>query len=268
MNLLPITIEPIGVVHSSRKHRYETSRQGILAGEEQSVIELLPFNNFEQALSHLPGFDRIWVVFQFHLNKNWKPMITPPRHTREKIGVFASRAPYRPNQIGLSCVKLERIDGLNIYISESDILDGSPVIDIKPYLPYSDSFPDAKTGWVKNTIDEIYEVLYSEKALSQMEWLNSNYQINLKSFTLLQLEFCPADNSRKRISVNEPDEIIPRYTLSYRTWRIFFDVDESTREVFIREVCSAYSNAEMQNLLNDKYEDKMIHKAFRERFAG
>ncbi len=262
MNLLPITIDPIGIVHSARKYRYETSRQGILAGETQSVIELLPYSNFEQALTYLPGFDRIWVVFQFHLNKNWKPMISPPRHTRKKIGVFASRAPYRPNQIGLSCVKLEKIDGLNIFISESDILDGSPVIDIKPYLPYSDSFPDAKTGWVKNTTDEIYEVVFSEKALAQINWLYEHFEINLKSFAKLQLEFNPTDNSRKRISKNEQSNTLPYYTLAYRTWRVIFDVDETTRGVLIREVYSVYTESEMQDMSNDKYQDKQQHREF------
>lgn len=77
--------------------------------------------------------------------------------------MFATRAPYRPNQIGLSCVKLDKVEGLKIYISESDILDGSPIIDIKPYLPYSDSFPDVKTGWVKSGLENIYQVIFEEK---------------------------------------------------------------------------------------------------------
>ena len=144
-----IIIEPIGIIRSNLSHRYETPRQGVLAGKEVSVIELNPKNNFEQALKYLDGFERIWVLYQFHLNKNWKPLVNPPRHTRKKVGVFATRAPYRPNHIGMSCVKLEKVDGLKIFISESDILDLFPIIDIKPYLPYSDSFPDADTGWVK-----------------------------------------------------------------------------------------------------------------------
>src|SRR3989339_1166063 len=173
-----ITLKPIGIIRSKLSHRYETPRQGILAGEEVSVIELNPKNNFEQALKYLDGFERIWVLYQFHLNKNWKPLVNPPRHTRKKVGVFATRAPYRPNHIGISCVKLEKVDGLKIFISESDILDGSPVIDIKPYLPYSDSFPNVATGWVKSGLENIYEVKFSKKAIMHTDWLKNNAKIN------------------------------------------------------------------------------------------
>ena len=149
---IEITLNPIGFLQSDLKQRYETPRQGVLAKESKAVIILNANENFEQAVKDLEGFERIWVIYQFHLNKNWKPLVTPPRHTRSKVGVFATRAPYRPNHIGLSCVKLDKVDGLKIHISESDILDGSPILDIKPYLPYSDSFPDVKTGWVKKWI--------------------------------------------------------------------------------------------------------------------
>ena len=145
-------LKPIGIVESQLKQRYETPHQGVLGGKEISTIHLYPHHNFEQAVKDLEGFERIWIIYLFHLNKNWKPLVTPPRNNGKKVGVFASRAPYRPNNIGLSCVKLKKIDGLKIFISESDILDETPVLDIKPYLPYSDSFPDVNTGWVKTNI--------------------------------------------------------------------------------------------------------------------
>jgi len=137
-----IIFNPIGIVKSGAVGRYETPHQGILAGNSVSIIELNKNNNFEQALTDLIGFERIWVIYNFHLNTSWKPMVSPPRLLK-KIGVFATRSPHRPNHIGMSCVKLEKIEGLKIYISESDILDGSPVLDIKPYLPYADSFPNS-----------------------------------------------------------------------------------------------------------------------------
>jgi tRNA (adenine37-N6)-methyltransferase len=256
-----ITITPIGVVHSELSHRYETPRQGILAGNNISVIELNPKNNFQQALKFLDGFDRIWVLYQFHLNKNWKPLVNPPRHTRKKVGVFATRAPYRPNHIGMSCVKLEKVEGLKIFISESDILDGSPVIDIKPYLPYSDSFPDAATGWVKKDFDKICEVAFEPKAEEQCIWLKENADINLKSFTRLQLEFNPTDSTRKRISNNGNS-----FILAYRTWRIKYTVDENTRQALVKEIFSGYSKEELADVEDDKYEDKTLHKLFNKRF--
>ena len=262
-----IVIEPIGIVHSDLKYRYETPRQGILAGGNISVIELKPNNNFEQALQDLDGFERIWILYQFHLNNNWKPLVNPPRHTRKKVGVFASRAPYRPNQIGMSCVRLEKIDGLKIFISESDILDGSPVIDIKPYLPYSDSFPDAATGWVKNDIENIFEVRFEQKAIEQCKWLKENWNINLTDFSRLQLEFNPTDSTRKRITeVNGNNSSGETYILAYRTWRIFYFVNEYERKVIINEIRSGYSQGELKNYEEDKYRDKQLHLLFEKQF--
>jgi tRNA (adenine37-N6)-methyltransferase len=251
-----IIINPIGYVSSNFVYRYETPRQGVLAGKEVSLIELIPHQNFEQAVYKLDGFDRIWVIYLFHLNDNWKPLVNPPRHTREKIGVFATRAPYRPNRIGMSCVKLEKIDGLKIFISESDILDGSPVLDIKPYLPYSDSFPDVATGWVKKNMDEKFDVSWDETAEEKMKWLKDVANINLKNFARLQLEFNPTDNSRKRIT-----QAGETFILAYRTWRIIYNVSVVERHVLVRDIESAYSSKELKDA-EDKYEDKELHKEF------
>ncbi|MHB8930019.1 MAG: tRNA (N6-threonylcarbamoyladenosine(37)-N6)-methyltransferase TrmO [Melioribacteraceae bacterium] len=257
-----IVIEPVGYLHSDLVYRYETPRQGVLAGEKISVIELIPNNNYEQAVKDLDGFERIWVLYQFHLNNNWKPLVNPPRHTRKKVGVFASRAPYRPNRIGMSCVKLEKVEGLKIFISESDILDGSPVIDIKPYLPYSDSFPNAATGWVKNGIENIFEVRFETLAVTQCNWLKEIANINLMDFSRLQLEFNPKDNSRKRISANNSGD----YTLAYRTWRIIYTVDETAMTVTIKEIRSGYNKEELLNIDHDKYHDKLLHQKFDNQF--
>ncbi len=259
-----INLNPIGILESELEYRYETPRQGILSDGIISIIKLLPHNNFEQALKDLDGFERIWVLYQFHLNKNWKPLVTPPRHTRKKIGVFATRSPHRPNHIGLSCVKLEKIDKLNIYISGSDILNGSPILDIKPYLPYSDSFENVKTGWVKNGIELIYKVSLSEKATLQTNWLKENSKIHLVNFAKLQLEFNPMDSSRKRISNILDDHLNPTniFVLAYRTWRIVYEVNEENREVHLIEIKSCYTKTEITDLINDKYEDKLLHQAF------
>jgi len=257
-----ILIEPVGYLHSDLVYRYETPRQGVLAGGKISVIELIPNNNYEQAVKDLDGFERIWVLYQFHLNSNWKPLVNPPRHTRKKVGVFASRAPYRPNRIGMSCVKLEKVEGLKIFISESDILDGSPVIDIKPYLPYSDSFPNAATGWVKNGIENIFEVRFEPLAVAQCGWLKEVANINLMDFSRLQLEFNPTDDSRKRITTNDSED----YILAYRTWRIIYNVDESAMTVTIKEIRSGYNKEERINRDEDKYHDKLLHQKFEDKF--
>lgn len=237
------TIKPIGTVQSKLKQRYETPRQGVLAGKEISTINLFPHNNFEQAVKDLNGFERIWVIYLFHLNKNWKPLVTPPRNAEKKVGVFASRAPYRPNQIGLSCVRLEKIDGLKIYISESDMLNETPVLDIKPYLPYSDSFPNVSTGWVKTDLKNIYQVRFGKLVKQRADNLLTDEKINLLNYAQVQLEFNPIDTTRKRISLftkkSKTKINISLFSLAYRNWNIVYSVDEEKRIVMIKDILSS-----------------------------
>jgi tRNA-Thr(GGU) m(6)t(6)A37 methyltransferase TsaA len=232
-----IIIKPIGFIQSELKQRYETPRQGILAKGTNAVIQLYPKNNFNQALENLDGFDRLWIIYQFHLNKGWKPLVSPPRHTRTKVGVFSTRAPYRPNPIGLSCVKLEKVEGLKIFISGSDILNSSPILDIKPYLPYSDSFPGSSTGWVKNEMDNIYEILIEEKARKLSEQLKKEVDINLLGYARVQLEFNPTDITRKRISkIEKKDNSDKEYVLVYQKFKIIYRVNEIGKKVSIVDI--------------------------------
>lgn len=232
-----IIVKPIGFVESNLKQRYETPRQGVLAKGSTAVINLLPKSNFEQAVKDLDGFDRIWVIYQFHLNKNWKPLVTPPRHTRKKIGVFATRAPYRPNAVGLSCVKLQKVEGLKIFITESDILDGSPVLDIKPYLNYSDSFPNSKTGWVKSGIENIYEVIFEEEVKKAADKLLYKENVNILNYARVQLEFNPTDTTRKRITQSTKKiSKENQFMLAYQKWRVHYTVDEKIKKVFITNI--------------------------------
>src|SRR6266404_1671756 len=100
-----ITLEPIGIFKASSKHPYEARRQAADdSGNSWGEIHLNPGQDFEQAVEDLEGFERIWIIYQFHHNTDWKPKVTPPRGPRIKRGVFATRAPYRPNALGLSCV--------------------------------------------------------------------------------------------------------------------------------------------------------------------
>lgn len=232
-----IQINPIGFLHSYLRQRYETPRQGVLAKDSKAIIQLNPKQNFEQAVKDLDGFERIWIIYQFHLNKNWKPLVTPPRHTRKKIGVFATRAPYRPNAIGISCVKLDKVEGLKIFISESDLLDGSPILDIKPYLPYSDSFPNVKTGWVKSDLAEMYNVSFNAKSKKVNEKLKLENDINLFDYARIQLEFNPTDLSRKRITkINTQKTGEEKFVLSYQDWQIQYSVDEAKKKIRILDI--------------------------------
>jgi len=225
-------VKVIGFVEAEVRGRYEAPHQGVFGGDTNSVIRLERNRNFEQALKDLEGFERIWVIYLFHLNDSWKPMVTPPRNKGKKVGVFASRSPHRPNGIGLSCVTLNRIEGLNIYISNSDILDGSPVLDIKPYLPWSDSFPDSKTGWAKTGERTVYTVEFSADALSICNRIFEEDGVNLAGYARVQLTFEPWDISRKRIDSISDNE----FGLTYRNWQIIYSIDESKSSVMITDI--------------------------------
>ncbi|MCA8965035.1 MAG: tRNA (N6-threonylcarbamoyladenosine(37)-N6)-methyltransferase TrmO [Planctomycetes bacterium] len=138
-------VRAIGVVRCGQRLHHEAPRQSGLGRGGDGQIHLR--QGLQNALADLDGFSHLWVVFWCHLARGWKSKVTPPRDT-QKRGLFATRAPQRPNPIGLSCVRLVRIDKRVLHIADHDLLDGTPVLDIKPYLAYSDCVPDATAGYV------------------------------------------------------------------------------------------------------------------------
>jgi len=112
-------------------------------------MDLAP--EYTDGLKELGGFSHIYIIYHFHLSKGYK-LITSPFLDDKPKGVFAIRAPNRPNSIGLSAVKLNKIEGNILYISEIDVIDGTPVLDIKPYVPEFDCRPDACSGWVEGKV--------------------------------------------------------------------------------------------------------------------
>ena len=148
LNDQQIVMKPIGIVRSSYKERFDTPRQPALATETTATIELSKGLNLEQAIKDLEKFSHIWVIYWMHLNQGWNPTVIPPRGPKTRRGVLATRAPHRPNSIGLSAVRLLSVKGRTLEISTHDMLDGTPVLDIKPYLPYTDALPDASHGWL------------------------------------------------------------------------------------------------------------------------
>jgi tRNA (adenine37-N6)-methyltransferase len=142
---LAAVFAPIGVVHSPYVWRDEAPRQATVGTATEATIVMRP--GLQNALKDLEGFDYCWVLAWFHHSNGWKQQIVPPRD-RVKRGIFATRSPDRPNAIGLSAVKIVKIYGTRITIRGHDLLDGTPVLDLKPYIPAYDSFPHAKAGWV------------------------------------------------------------------------------------------------------------------------
>ena len=192
-------------------------------------------------------------------------MVMPPRGTESKIGVFATRAPYRPNQIGMSLVKLEKIDGLEIHIENHDILDETPILDIKPYLPYCDCIPDANIGWLENVDKKQYFVNFTSIAAEQIQFLERQKISEIKAFIIQQLEFDPTNKKKKRV-----EHIFGswKYILSYRTWRIEYTIEDFN--IHIQKIFSGYTSAELDfnsPKYEDTYKDKTSHCLFKERFG-
>ena len=154
---LEITVRPIGVVRSPHRERHGTPRQACLAAdpedrpEELARIEILPA--YREALRDLGEFDRVWVIAYLHLNQGWRATVVPPRGPRIRRGLFATRAPHRPNPIGLSAARVVEVTREAIVLERIDLLDGTPVLDIKPYVPEIDAFPGSRAGWV-DALDE------------------------------------------------------------------------------------------------------------------
>ena len=148
------SFRPIGFVRSPYARRIDAPHQpcvteGLETGEAAEAIVELAEDLPEEVLRDLEGFERIWLIFVFHRNEGWKPLVVPPRGPRTKRGVLATRSPHRPNAIGLSAVELLSVEGRRLRLRGVDLLDGTPILDIKPYVPYADAFPDASAGWIE-----------------------------------------------------------------------------------------------------------------------
>ena len=257
---------PIGTFYGDAVYKYDVPRQGRLFAGHPGRIELKPGLNFEMALRDLEGFERIWVIFLFHENEGWRPTTRPPvpPKGRDRVGTFASRSPYRPNPIGLSCVRLLKVDGLTLYVDEADLLNETPVLDIKPYIPMADAFPDAKAGWVEEQEGDLWEVRVAEPFTSQNRWIAEHCGFDLESFARVQLSrgnFSKDvfDSSRRRLAI---EETTCTGELAYRTFRIHFNYDVSERRVVLQHIVSGYTLKELATGAEDKYKDKSIHREY------
>ena len=250
-----LEVSPIGIVYCEQNQPTDSPRQASLAFDSKGYLELnsdIPLESLED----LNGFERVWLIYRFHENQNWKPKVRPPRG-EEKRGVFATRSPYKPNFLGLSCVKLEKIEGRKVYFSEHDLLDQTPVFDIKPYIPYADSFPLARAGWIESL--EAFEVTIEPDALEPLLWLEKRLSKPLIQTLKSQLSFEPTNSKIKRVRELSSNG----YVFAYRTWRFEFKIDNLSLRIF--KVSSGYSDLEMDDE-NDPYQDKNIHREFNKRF--
>lgn len=172
-----LTLPIIGYMHSPYKEKFGIPRQPNLV-QVESYIEMTGSYNDLLAFEGIEEFSHLWLVWQFHDNKNqqsqqFRPQVRPPRlGGNQKIGVFATRSMYRPAPIGLSVVKLNRVEkvgkNVRVYVTGSDLLDGTPIVDIKPYIQYSDAVIEAQSGYAQDE-PQRKSVIWTEEAEQQKQ---------------------------------------------------------------------------------------------------
>lgn len=238
--LAPLQIEPIGIIRTPYVEKYDAPRQPEAEGEDVvGVIELAPRRNFEQALEDLSGFERVWIISWFDRNPAWKPKVLPPRGGRTKRGVFATRSPHRPNPIGISVCRLLSVEGLRVRVANPDLLDGTPVLDLKPYIAYADAFPQSGAGWLDSSgapLAESYTVEITELARRQDAWLAAEGQPSVLERAAKALGRDPHPHPYRRTSLRADGTC----EFAYKSWRVVYRLEG--RRVTIGGIESGYDH--------------------------
>lgn len=168
-----IIMNPIAQMKSDFSSKFGIPRQSGLVQELRSTVVFEPEYRNKDALRGMEDFSHLWIIWQFSeaVRSEWSPTVRPPRlGGNTRMGVFATRSPFRPNSIGLSCVRLLGLEdteehGTVIHVGGADLMDGTPILDIKPYIPYSDSHPDALGGFTQTVGDFLLEVSFPDELL-------------------------------------------------------------------------------------------------------
>jgi len=224
-------ITPIAYINTPYKQKFAIPRQPNLVREARG--EIIFENDFADpnCLRGIEQFSHLWLVFVFHetADKGWAPTVQPPRlGGKENIGVFATRSTFRPNPIGLSVVEnlgwKQQGASLTLQVGGLDLLDGTPILDIKPYLPYADALPQAKAGFAETAPSSAYEINFSIDAELSLQELESSYP-ELRSFISSVLKQDPRPAWRKK------EQDTKRYGMTLYHLNIKWQVYESHIEV-------------------------------------
>jgi tRNA-Thr(GGU) m(6)t(6)A37 methyltransferase TsaA len=261
-----LILEPIGIVRTAFATKAQAARQPRAAAGICGRIELFPGRNFEHALEDLAGWEYLWVIFWFHLNRKWRPKVLPPRRSSGRKGVFATRSPHRPNPIGLSAVRLERVEGLTLFVREIDILDRTPVLDIKPYVAYTDAYPSARHGWLETPAREEggttppdpvapYAVTFDLLAEEQAAWIEARTGLPIRERIMTTLALGPEPHPYRRI--RRDGEAL---RLAIRDWRVRFTV--TARAVRVTEIGSGYRPSQIAAAGEESRDPVAVHRAF------
>lgn len=213
-----ISLKQIGVIRTDFPEKFGIPRQSGLVDELRSTLVFEPEFRVPEALRGIEQFSHLWLIWEFSkaVREGWSPTVRPPRlGGNTRMGVFATRSPFRPNPLGLSCVRLIRVEydtpeGAVLHLAGADIMDGTPVYDIKPYLPYVDSRPDATNGFALAQQEGVLNVAVPEK-LCEL----------IPPEKLPALKAVLAQDPRPQY-ISDPER---EYTMSFAGYEISFTVD-------------------------------------------
>jgi len=261
----PLAPEPIGIVRTAFAEKVDAPRQSRAARDVPGRIVLFPGHDFEHAVEDLEGWEYLWVLYWFHLNPSWRPKVLPPRSTTGRKGVFSTRSPHRPNPIGLSAVRLERIDGLTLHVLDVDMVDGTPVLDLKPYVSYTDAHPGARSGWLESgsavsepaPVDPLasWQVTFEPVATEQAGWVEERTGFALAERIVTTLALGPKPNPYRRIKREREG-----YRLAIKDWRVRFVVD--ARQIRVLAVFSGYRPAQLADSPRPEHDSVGAHREF------
>lgn len=257
---MPYVVRPIGIVRSPLSEKVSAPRQARVGEGIAGTIEIAP--ELEHAVSDLEGFDRIWVLFWFDRaaaeeGEGVRTKVLPPRSDRRR-GVFATRSPHRPNPIGMSVVRLERVEGRVLHVRDLDILDGTPVLDVKPYLAYADAFPDARAGWLEAPDPRPrWSVAFAPLAEEQLAWIEARDALDLRARIEAALALGPQPHPYRRIRTTPEGPV-----LAVKDWRVRFAAEDGVARV--ERLDTGYRPRDLARGQESAHE---LHRAFVARFG-
>lgn len=225
-----LAITPIGHIESPFKQKFAIPRQPGLAPAAKSLIVMQKDYSHPDLVRDIEQYSHLWLIFSFHQNlaQGWSALVRPPRlGGNKKTGVLATRSTFRPNGLGMSVVKLERVitkaNAISLEVSGADLLDGTPIFDIKPYIPYSDSIDDATAGIAQHAPQQPMLVHFSEQALL----LFKNHDIPTGFRELIEQVL--AQDPRPAYKQNKRDD--KEYAMQLHEFDIFWQVTDNTTQV-------------------------------------
>jgi tRNA-Thr(GGU) m(6)t(6)A37 methyltransferase TsaA len=267
-SVVTLALRPIGYIRSGKHVKFQARHQPDEREAEENHLELLPDADLALATRDLEGFERVWLVWWFHRNSTWRPTVIPPRGPQRRRGVFATRSPHRPNALGLTPVRLLGIEagGRVLRLGPCDLVEGTPVFDIKPYVPAYDAFPNARAGW----IDEVdaaeraaprFVVDLSARAVEQAEWLRSGWGVDFMPRVRELLARDPAPHRTRRIR-RVPEEHGGGLEIGCGAWRALFVCDETAGRVTITGIGPAYPLWQLDREGAEQIADREAQRAF------